>query len=208
MFSRAFIRSFSSVQSGTKHTLNFKNYLKLPTGQIGSYFHDVPLSLNKQDKTVSMVVEIGKQTHGKFEISKEIEGNPIVQDTKKGKLRFIKNVFPFVGYPVNYGAIPQTWEDPTFVALEQLKGDNDPLDVVEIGDVKSHLGQVKQVKVLGCLGLIDDGELDWKIVAVDVNDKRASELNDIVDVQQKMPGLLDSLREWFKDYKIPDDGVS
>ena len=35
----------------------------------------------------------------------------------------------------NYGCLPQTWEDPTFVHpdAEGCRGDNDPLDVCEIG---------------------------------------------------------------------------
>ena len=36
--------------------------------------------------------------------------------------------------PHNYGALPQTWEDPDIVdAVTGLGGDNDPLDAVEIG---------------------------------------------------------------------------
>jgi inorganic pyrophosphatase len=35
----------------------------------------------------------------------------------------------------NYGCLPQTWEDPTFVHpdAEGCRGDNDPVDVCEIG---------------------------------------------------------------------------
>lgn len=35
----------------------------------------------------------------------------------------------------NYGCFPQTWEDPTYIHpdAEGCRGDNDPLDVVEIG---------------------------------------------------------------------------
>lgn len=35
----------------------------------------------------------------------------------------------------NYGCFPQTWEDPTFVHpdADGTRGDNDPLDVCEIG---------------------------------------------------------------------------
>ena len=35
----------------------------------------------------------------------------------------------------NYGCFPQTWEDPTFIHpdAEGCRGDNDPLDVCEIG---------------------------------------------------------------------------
>jgi hypothetical protein len=35
--------------------------------------------------------------------------NPIIQDTKKGKLRFVRNCFPHKGYIWNYGAFPQVW---------------------------------------------------------------------------------------------------
>ena len=30
--------------------------------------------------------------------------------------------------------------------------------------------------------MVDEGELDWKIVAIDVNDKMASQMSDITDV--------------------------
>ncbi len=35
----------------------------------------------------------------------------------------------------NYGCFPQTWEDPTFIHpdADGCRGDNDPLDVCEIG---------------------------------------------------------------------------
>lgn len=41
------------------------------------------------------------------QISKEDTLNPILQDTKKGKLRFVRNCFPHKGYLWNYGAFPQ-----------------------------------------------------------------------------------------------------
>ena len=37
------------------------------------------------------------------------------------------------------------------------KGDNDPLDVCEIGYRVAKRGEVRQVKVLGTLALIDEG---------------------------------------------------
>jgi len=42
-------------------------------------------------------------------------------------------------------------------------GDNDPLDVCEIGLRQIGTATVTQVKVLGVLCLIDDGEADWKV---------------------------------------------
>ena len=38
-------------------------------------------------------------------------------------------------------------------------------------------GEVKQVKVLGCLALIDEGETDWKIFAIDASDPLAAKMN-------------------------------
>jgi inorganic pyrophosphatase len=39
-----------------------------------------------------------------------------------------------------------------------------------------------QVKVLGAFAMIDQGELDWKLIAINVNDKLADDLEDICDV--------------------------
>ena len=76
-------------------------------------------------------------------------------------MRFIANVFPNKGYPWNYGAFPQTWEDPKNVDQHTgFNGDNDPLDVCEISDIIPPAGSVIQVKVLGILAMIDEGE--WK----------------------------------------------
>ena len=38
-------------------------------------------------------------------------------------------------------------------------------------------GEVKQVKVLGVMALIDDGETDWKVIAIDARDPLAPKLN-------------------------------
>ena len=41
------------------------------------------------------------------QISKDEFLNPIKQDIKKGKLRFVRNCFPHKGYLWNYGAFPR-----------------------------------------------------------------------------------------------------
>ena len=68
----------------------------------------------------------------------------------------------------------------------------------------AHVGQVKQVKVLGIMALLDEGETDWKVLVVDVNDPLAPRLNDIEDVERHLPGLIRATNEWFRIYKIPD----
>jgi len=94
---------------------------------------------------------------------------------------------------------PQTWEDPTQLHAEtKAKGDNDPLDVCEIGEQVGYVGQIKQVKVLGIMALLDEGETDWKVIVVDVLDPLASKLNDIEDVERHLPGLIRATNEWFR----------
>lgn len=131
--------------------------------------------------------------------------NPIKQDVKKGKLRFVANCFPHHGYIWNYGALPQTWENPAHLDPSTgCKGDNDPIDVLEIGGRVAKRGEIIQVKILGTVALIDEGETDWKIIVIDVSDPNADKMNDIADVEKYFPGLLKATIEWFKIYKIPD----
>ena len=81
-------------------------------------------------------------------------------------------------------------------------GDDDPIDVVEIGGSALEMGSVKEVKPLGVLAMIDDGELDWKVVAVALDDPLAEKYNDIDDVPEAVKA---GIREWFRWYKTPDD---
>ena len=38
-------------------------------------------------------------------------------------------------------------------------------------------GEVKQVKILGTVAMIDEGETDWKLFCIDVNDPLAKDMN-------------------------------
>ncbi|ODQ66827.1 inorganic pyrophosphatase [Nadsonia fulvescens var. elongata DSM 6958] len=195
---------YSARAIGAPNTLEHRVFIE-QDGKPVSPFHDIPLYANEEQTILNMVVEVPRWTNAKLEISKEETLNPILQDTKKGKLRFVRNCFPHHGYIHNYGAFPQTWEDPNVSHPEtKAKGDNDPLDVCEIGETVGTVGQVKQVKVLGVMALLDEGETDWKIIAIDVKDPLAPKLNDIEDVERHLPGLLRATNEWFRIYKIPD----
>lgn len=52
------------------------------------------------------------------------------------------------------------------------------------------------------MGLLDEGETDWKILAIDVNDPMASKLNDVEDIERHLPGLIRATNEWFRIYKV------
>jgi hypothetical protein len=51
-------------------------------------------------------------------------------------------------------------------AAAAAKGDNDPLDVMELSGVAYPIGSVVPSIVLGVLEMIDQGELDYKILVM------------------------------------------
>ncbi|XP_039277971.1 inorganic pyrophosphatase [Nilaparvata lugens] len=195
---------FETVEAGTPNGDDFRIYYKNENGPV-SPLHDIPLYADPANNVFNMVVEIPRWTNAKMEIDTKSPLNPIKQDVKNGKLRYVANCFPHHGYIWNYGAFPQTWENPAHVdSHTNHKGDNDPIDVLEIGHRVAKRGEIIQVKVLGTIALIDEGETDWKIFTIDVNDPQAQQMNDINDVEKFFPGLLKASVEWFKIYKIPD----
>jgi len=196
------VSAYTTEERGETNTDSYKVFVKDSQGPV-SPFHDIPLASG--DNTFHMVVEVPRWTNAKMEIDTKAPLNPIVQDQKKGKLRFVANCFPHHGYIWNYGAFPQTWENPNHKdESTQCLGDNDPLDCCEIGHRVARRGDVLSVKVLGTLAMIDDGEADWKMIVIDTEDPLAAELNNLEDVERVMPGFLAATREWFRIYKIPD----
>ena len=104
----------------------------------------------------------------------------------------------------------------------RCKGDGDPVDVMDIGSKLHQTGEVIQVKILGTIGkklgalgvqiigkilftaMIDEGQTDWKVVSIDIEDPLASKFSDISDVDVYMPKLLPSTVEWLRNYKMAD----
>ena len=59
------------------------------------------------------------------------------------------------------------------------QGDNDPVDVVEIGSQRCEMGGVYAVKPLGVYAMVDDGEVDWKVVCIRADDPKAGAVHDV-----------------------------
>uniref|UniRef100_A0A8D0H1V0 inorganic diphosphatase n=1 Tax=Sphenodon punctatus TaxID=8508 RepID=A0A8D0H1V0_SPHPU len=197
--------SYSVEERGAPNTLESRLFFKNDKGQYISPFHDIPIYADAGENVFNMVVEVPRWTNAKMEIATKDPLNPIKQDVKKGKLRYVANVFPHKGYIWNYGAIPQTWEDPGHKDENTgCCGDNDPIDVCDIGSKVCSRGEVIQVKVLGTLALIDEGETDWKVIAINVRDPEAANYHNIDDVRRIKPGYLEATVDWFRRYKVPD----
>lgn len=193
-----------AVETGEKGTHSYRVFFTDDsTKKLISSWHDIPLvssngSINK-GAILNFVCEIPRGTVEKMEIDTSSEFNPVKQDTRKdGSLRnYLTGPLQF-----NYGALPQTWEDPNFVDPEVgFGGDNDPVDVIEVGADSISRGSVLPVRVLGVLCLIDQGEVDWKVLAVR-SAPQFSHLRDLQDLNDGFPTMIPELREWLRTYKV------
>ncbi|KAF0853134.1 mitochondrial inorganic pyrophosphatase [Andalucia godoyi] len=216
------IRRFSSSLSlpllhvstvGTIGTKEYRMYFEHNNLTV-SPWHDIPLFPKPEaslkghspahvSDVVRFVCEIPRGTTEKMEISTAEDYNPIKQDVKNGKLRVFK--YKDGRMPFNYGALPQTWEDPNNVDPHTgFKGDSDPLDCLEIADQPLARGAVIDVRPVGILALIDEGETDWKVISLRKEHPLAKSIRDAKDLESAFPGLADTVVDWFKMYKTAD----
>ena len=212
---------FSITERGKKYSddpsKQYRVYFEDEEGLI-SPWHDIPLLSNNQ--TYNMVVEIPRWSQAKFEISRELSLNPIIQDqeddTNRSTImivivvineivtRYLPNVFPWHGHVCNYGALPQTWENPFHDdPWTGIPGDRDPLDACEVGTTPVPTGTVVQVRVLGILGLLDSSETDWKVIVINAEEAEAHKINTLEDLNTVYPGIVDEVRKFFRVYKVP-----
>lgn len=188
----------TTISEGKLGTNNFK----LEHTQYDSFWHDIPLRPSGESSNViNFVVEIPMFMTAKMEVQKAMKGNAITQDQNKdGSPRYYTYGTPFF----NYGLIPQTWEDPSLKSAEGYGGDNDPLDVMEIGSSPLKMGSINPCKVLGSLELIDEGETDHKVICIVLSDPDASRINSMADLDIVKPGTTEKLIDWLKRYKTSD----
>ena len=133
-----------------------------------------------------------------MEVNKKAPKNAIQQDENKdGSPRYYTYGTPFF----NYGMIPQTWEDPAVYSDSGHAGDNDPLDVIELGSQQLAMGSITPCRVLGSLELIDEGETDHKIICIALSDPNARHIHSMSDLEH---GVIDRLRDWLTRYKTSD----
>jgi 3'-phosphoadenosine 5'-phosphosulfate synthase len=153
------------------------------------------------EAVINLITEIPMYMTAKMEVSKEHSNNPIAQDINKdGSPRYYTYGTPFF----NYGLIPQTWEDPNVKSAAGNGGDNDPIDVMELGSEPLKMGSITPCRVLGSLELIDEGETDHKVLCISLGDKDASKIHSMDDLERIKPGTLTKLLDWLKRYKTSD----
>ncbi|MCK8481784.1 inorganic diphosphatase [Psychroserpens algicola] len=156
-----------------------KEYYSLPSkGKEGSF---------------NAVIEIPAGTNRKIEYHKNSREFKV--DIKNGKERVIQ-FFPYIG---NYGFIPSTLSDSA------TGGDGDALDVLVLSE-NVPTGTVVEVLPIAMLKLIDDGELDYKIIAVPLSQKsRIIDVKTYVELKNKFPEVITIIELWFLNYNKEED---
>ncbi|UQC81985.1 inorganic pyrophosphatase [Colletotrichum lupini] len=186
--------ALSLREVGARNTEDWRIWLEKDGDPI-SFWHDVPVWPDESNKqVVNLVVEVPRWQDGKIELKRSEPLNPIVHDSLNGAPRYVENVWPHKSYPFIYGSIPQTWESPNYNhSFTSLLGDNDPVDLFDIGQDRGYVGQVKQVKILGGLALADGNETDWEILGIDIKDPMASIINTRGDP------VINIIGDWYQN---------
>ena len=122
------------------------------------------------------VVEIPLGSSNKYEL-----------DKKSGLLKLDRVLHSAVFYPANYGFIPQTMAD-----------DGDPLDVLILSSDPVYPMTLVSARPIGVMTMVDQDELDYKIIAVGISDP---EYNTYHDVHELPRHRLAVIRRFFEDYK-------
>lgn len=123
------------------------------------------------------VVEIPLGSSNKYEL-----------DKASGLLKLDRVLHSAVHYPANYGLIPKTLAD-----------DGDPLDVLILSSDPVYPMTLIAARPIGLMTMMDQGELDYKIIAVGITDP---EYNTYYDIHELPAHRLAVIRRFFEDYKI------
>ncbi len=147
------------------------------------------LPVETVEGSINVVIEIPAGTNHKIEYNKSTEQFEV--DTLGGK----KRVIDFLPYPGNYGFIPSTHMAP------ERGGDGDALDVLVISE-SVPTGTVLSVLPIAALQLLDDGELDTKIIAVPADaTKRVISATTFEDWLIDYDAAKYIVEQWFLNYK-------
>ena len=180
----AFLFFSSSLAYGSEIKLEKINEYKIKSNK--NYLKD--FSALNTDGSINVVIEIPAGTNAKWEVSKD---NGFLEWEFKNNKPRVVNYLP---YPANYGMIPST------IQSYESGGDGDPIDVILLGDALER-GLVIKAKPIGVIKMLDDGEVDDKILAIAKNSIFYSKVEEIDDLWRYFNGTLEILKIWFENYK-------
>lgn len=135
---------------------------------------------------VNVIIEIQKGSRNKIEV-----------DKKTGRLFLDRVNGTMLGYPTDYGYIPDT-----------LCEDGDPLDALVVIDESLPHGVVVPVRPVGVLYFEDEGEMDEKLICVPADDISKDHIKTLEDLGDTFKKSLEHFYSHYKDWKKDWQGVS
>ena len=144
---------------------------------------ELPVGDNAPEE-INMLVETPMGSINKFEFH-----------TNTGLLKLDRVLFEKLPYPIEYGAIPQTWDE-----------DEDLLDVMCILTYPTFPGCLISVRPIGVMLFNDSGEKDDKILAVPVDDIRYKHVKSITDLTEHQKDEIGFFFERYKDLQFKYKG--
>ncbi len=134
---------------------------------------------------INVIIEIKKNERNKYEFDKET--GRLFLDRVNGTL---------LGYPADYGYIPDT-----------LCEDGDPLDALLIIDESVPHGTVVPSRPIGVLYFEDDGEMDEKLIVVPADDISKDHIRELADLGEAFKKNIEHFYSHYKDWKKDWKGV-
>lgn len=128
---------------------------------------------------VNVVIEIRRGERNKYEMDKDT-----------GYLTLDRVNATMLGYPADYGYVPQT-----------LCDDGDPLDALLIIDESVPHGTVVPSRAIGVLRMVDNGEGDEKLICVAAEDVSKDHILELADLGAEFPKVIEHFYSHYKDWK-------
>ena len=142
-------------------------------------WHDVELG-DETPELVPAIIEAPKGSKTKYEL-----------DKATGMIRVDRILYSSVQYPANYGFIPRTYCE-----------DHDPLDVLVLGQEPVAPLSIMRAKPIGLMKMLDHGEADDKIIAVNADDPEYAHYKSIDELP---PHRMTEVKRFFEDYKVLEE---
>ena len=141
-------------------------------------WHDIPLGENAPEE-INVIIEIPKGSNNKYEVDKET-----------GLIKLDRANYTSAAFPYDYGFVPQTlWDD------------GDPLDVILLTTYPLFPGILVSARPVAVMEMIDDGDSDYKVICVPVDDKRWDDVKDLNDLNKHMIKEFQHFLETYKALK-------
>ena len=142
---------------------------------MNNIWHDIdPHRITPEDFIA--VIEIPKGSKKKYELDKET-----------GLIILDRILYTSTHYPCNYGFIPRTFA-----------ADNDPLDVLVLCQESIVPMTLVECYPIGVMKMIDDDQVDEKIIAIPFNDPSYASYTDISQLPKH---TFDEISHFFRVYK-------